>query len=597
LDGLDQGYPTSYSGFGTASLVFPADVIVDACASRYCVNLLKTALIDRTPSPESVLAEVNAVAEKIRLAEDVLKIEMGKDERGRPIRIVLDSKQLEKKSDDEVLRAAIKLVQDEEDRNLNSAYQKSMENNLKRLRDEMSLALHQEISRIVNDVDLGLDMAIAFLQDIDKRITAMVTSFTAQRQEADARVRQQLDPKSDKVYDALSKAVSGFVIGRGGRIATARDAYINHHKSRLATIFDKNLFSLSLSLLAYLSDDVVRVRMHELETLRDKLQVAQDRLSRVAGELAKGKSRALSPLTYELTDSDDVNRHYAQYARDLTQELPRLFEENGTLDTWVSRSYEEVHDTLLKFGRSVFAGVRQVEIEQVIMDKRAQETPEVRLENLREDSIPFWNRDLTRMSDGGTFLETLAVIGVPNKDNTIYKEAARAGEVLSSTYNRHAVTVMTTRHGLTVYALQQFDDYKRRYERHRERQVSPVHCFDIIDTRKLKTMFALGQAFGYIKKEGGRFFIVVPDEVVELQEKIELGQGLRNALDKFISVTDHVRKVETLVTKHIRANLIGSKEAAQAYINAPSSKTPDLVELEKELKLLVRKYKEENLEE
>ena len=594
LDGLDQDYPTAYSGFGTASLVFPAEVLIDACASRYCNNLLKSSLIGRAVNPEMLTAEINAVTDKMRLTQDVLKVEMGKDENGRTMRVRLDPRQLDKVPNQELVKTAVSRMQREEDRNLNDVYQRNMENNLKRLRDEMSQALNADIDRIVNDSDLGLDLAIAFLDALDRHITELVDSFSEQRQAADKQARQ-LETRNTRLHEDLVNATGSFVLGRGGRINKARDAYINHHRTRMTTLLNKNLHSLTLTLLAHISDDVVRERLRELETLRDKFQVAQERLSTLAAELADGKSRALSPLTYEITDAQDVNRYYDQFVRDLTQELPRMFEEYGQLHTWAARSYEEVHDTLLNFGRSVFAAIRQINVEQVIMEKRDQETPEVRLEMLRDDSIPFWNRDLTRMSDGGTFLETLAVIGVPDRDNTIYTEV-RSGEVAASTHNRHAVTVLTTRHGLTVYALQQFDDYQRRYERHRERQVSPLHCFDVLNMRRMKTVFALGQACGYIIREGNRFFLYPPAERETLQEKIELGMGLRKALDRFLSVAQYPKQIETLTDKHMAEK--GGEHTwkiVEDYINSPLSSSLNLRALEQELKRLALDYQKEYL--
>jgi hypothetical protein len=355
------------------------------------------------------------------------------------------------------------------------------------------------------------------------------------------------------------------------------------------------MLSLSLSLLAYISDDVIRVRIRELKTLKDKLQVAQDRLSKLASEFADGKSRALSPLTFEITEASDVQKYYREYVRDLAQELPRLFHEHGPLHRWASRSYEEIHDILLNFGRSVFSRIRNVEIEQVIMDKREEETAEVRLKILRQDSIPFWNRDLTRMSGGGIYLEPITVIGVPDSSNTIYKEV-REGEMLASTHNNHAITVLTTRHGLTLFALQQYDDYKRRYERHRKRQISPIHCFDVLNTRWMKTIFAVAQALVLIKKEGNRFQIYLPAEHKMLQEKIDLGLGLNNALERFLSVADHAGQVEPLIDNYIRQEGIPNAGAAiERYMNDPYSRSPSLQEIEKELKALAFDYKKDYL--
>ena len=592
LDSLDQGYPTAYSGLGTASLTFPTEIVMDACAARYCVNVLQGILLGRPASPETVRVQVNSVMDKIFLTPEVLEREMRQDNNGRAMRIQLDPRQLDQVPQGQLLRAALNRVQQEEDRNLNQLYQQSMEKNLKRLRAEISRMLLQEINRIVDDPELGLDLAIKFLKTLDQHIARVVAEFTQQRQALDQQARK-LDDNNRRVQEELEQALGSFIIGRKRRALQKRDHFTHHHKMRLTALFDKNLRSLALNLLAYLSDDVVRVRLRELETLREKLKEAQDRLSRLAAELADGKSRALNPLTYEITDAGDVDKYYQEYVRDLGQEVPRLFEEHGRLHTWDSRSYDEVYQTLLHFGRSVFEGIRQVSIEQVIRDKRDEETPEVRLERLREDSTPFWNRDLTRLADGGAFMETLTVIGVSDAADTIYREV-REGEAQVSTRNPHAVTVLTTRHGLTVYALQQFDDYKRAYERHLERAVSPLHCFDIGNTRWLKTLFALGQAFNFIRREANRFYFYPQAKHKSLQKKIELGVGLHNAVHRFVTVPDYSQQLETMVEQYIATEgQFQTSLVIEDYITAPLSRSSELQELEEELKSLLFDYREE----
>ncbi len=596
LDGLDQDYPTAYSGFGTASLVFPTQVLIDACASRYCDNLVRVHLLHRKPDQAKLVGEeIDAVMEKMRLSRDGLKVEMSKDEKGRTMRIQLDAKSLDGIPDQNLVAQAVKLVQNQEDRQLNQRYQQYMEDNLTRLRTQMSETLHEEISRIVDDPELGLGLTIAFLRQLDKRLNEIVENFTKQKQSMDNEANK-LERRSDAMRDALGEAISSFRIGRSGRVSKAKEAFIAHHKTRLDALFGRNLRSLTLTLLAYLSDDVVRVRLQELENLKDKLEVAQDRLSRLADELSDGRSRSLSPLTYEITDGSDVDKYYDKFVRELIQELPRLFEENGALHYWQSRSYEDVHNTLLDFGRSVFAGIRDVDLEQdVIMEKRDQVTPDVRLEELREDSVPFWNRDVTRMSDGGTFLETITVIGVQNKNDTIYSEV-REGEMLASTHNRHAATVLTTRHGLTIYALQQFDDYKKRYERYRERQISPLHCFDIGNIRWMKMMFAVGQAFDCVQEEGNRYFIDFPAEFETLKETVDLGHGLSNSIETFLSVVEYSKQVEKLIEQYVKdesAKMVEKK--LDAYIEAEYSKSTSLKEIERELKDLALEYKTEHL--
>jgi len=227
----------------------------------------------------------------------------------------------------------------------------------------------------------------------------------------------------------------------------------------------------------------------------------------------------------------------------------------------------------------------------VIQEKREEMRPEERLERIRRDAAPFWNYNPALLSDGGVGMDSINVIGVEDKSASIYRDiATRTGENLTTTRDPHAITVLHTKHGLPLSALQQMEDFRRAYEEHLRRRASPLHIFEIADPRKAKTVFGLGMAFKFIWETGAANFYCKND--VPYGEPIPLGKGLSSALDKFISTARYIEMVERMVEAQISeiGKVRALQEIIQPYLEQPVSGGGERAEIERELRRLVKEY-------
>lgn len=103
--------------------------------------------------------------------------------------------------------------------------------------------------------------------------------------------------------------------------------------------------------------------------------------------------------------------------------------------------------------------------------------------------------------------------------------------------------------------------------------------------------FALGQAFGFIEKAGSWYHCWSGGEPGESNGKIRLGQGLKASLNQFVSDLDLVEGLSAMIEERIRE--VGNARTAQIleeYLSQRQFQDPDLVELETDLKALVRKF-------
>lgn len=588
LDRLDNNEPTAFSSLGTASLVFPAKRIIQTCAYRFGQQLIREGVLRQSEANADQAAR--EFIEKAQLLPKVLPLELSRDPKGRPILVKLVATDLGKVATKDLVRDTERFLQMYQTRRLNGDFQAATDRNLQGMQGRVSQLLRDETVRLTDDPAFGPRFASDFLEFVIRRLGALMNGFDGERRAiAEQLTREQKGLSA--LHDALKNAAGSFFLGRGRRAAKARDEYIEAREKQFAGQFEIRKRNLALQLLSHLSAAASDLRK-EVNTLIDKFDAIEQRFVREARELDEEGGQLRFVLSTDITNPRDVNRYYEQYAREVAHEYTRFLERCQSLYALGSRAEDEIGRSVFDFAQSIFAPISRENLEDLIRQKREQARPEQRLEDLREYSVPFWNYDVTRMSSGGD-LQSIRVIGVQDKGISMYKDLILKGETLISTRDPHRITVLHSKHGLPIFALEQIDFYQGKYEDHIRRQVSPLHLYPDLPWLEgedvAKQWFALGQAFGYIEKTGVWYYCQPRDE---LDAKIKLAQGLDASLKQFIHDPKLVGDISAMVEEEIRKR--GNEATAlllDSYINLPPSRDSDVAKLEMDLKRFVRKFK------
>lgn len=588
LDGLDNGEPTAFSSLGTASLVFPAKRIIETCAYRFGQQMIREGMLsESTENPDQQAKEF---VEKAQLIPQSLMVELSRDPSGRPIMVRLVATELGKLKSDEVVRGTERFLQTYETRRLNSDYKKVTDENMARLQAQIAASLQQEVVRLTDDPAYGPRFAAAFLDRFAQRLHALLEGFDKQRRQISGRLSQQNKALS-ALRDALKNAAGSFAVGRSRRVAKARDEYTEAKQRQFAGQFEVRKCNLAISLLSQLNATADELQK-QLSTMLDKFTTVEARFVHEARERERESGQMRFVLSTDITDIHDVDRYYAQYAREPAREYTRFLERNESLYALGSQGEGDIGRAVFTFAQELFQPIVQIELESVIQEKRERIRPEQRLEDLREDSVPFWNYDVTRMISGGD-LESIRVLGVQDKNESLYRDLIRRGEALISTRDPHTFTVLHSKHGLPIFALEQMDFYKDKYQDHMKRQVSPLHLYPDLPwlegEEAARQWFALAQAFGYIEKTGVWYYCRSRDE---LEAPIRLAQGLDASLNSFVHDAALVENISTMIEDKIRD--IGNERAVEIldqYLALPNSRDPDVARLETDLKKLARQFK------
>ena len=581
--------PTCFSSLGTSALVFPAQLIINTCAYQFGHQFITRGLL-RAADEKAADEMAKRFIEGQKLPPKPLLVALAADARGTTIMVRLSATPLADVEDKELLRRLEQMLANYEAQKLNRDFRQAVEKNTERLKRSVSQAIVQETQRLVDDPQYGLHQALAFLERVSARFNALTNAFARERGEIIER-QHRLKRGQPALNKALSDAITSFVIGRGRRIAKARDAYIRSKEAEFSADFDVQTRNAAMRLFTDLRTTVDQ-QVKEVSALIDKLEQVQERFQRSADALKR--DRRLPLLSTDVTSSDDVNTYYQERRREVESELARFTSELGGLYAWSERRTGAIARDIFDFVRQPFTSIADEKIEQIVERKERQTSPARYLQDLRDDSVPFWNYTPARLGTAAEHLESIAVIGVENMSDSIFAEHIRRGETLTTTLDQYQITVLHTKHGLPLFALTQVDAWAKKYENHISRDLGPLHLFPHLpwlqDIEQGKQYFALGQTFDYITKKGVWYYCQRKDERLD---DVQLGQGLDPAIERFLSDTALLKEVEEMVRERIRQ--IGNDQAAVIiydYERRPRSSGPQ-AKTELELQLAAGRFREE----
>jgi hypothetical protein len=597
LSGMDSGHTTAYSGVGIASIAFPAKKIVEVCANQLSAQLISKELLIERADNERLRSEIKGFVESNQFDRQRLLVELSRAPNKQIIVIGLQDALVADAGADELLSKVKQYMTQYEAQSLNTTFTAALENNRKVLKQQLGDDMRASIERLIDNPEFGIPAASAFIDAMRTHIETMTADMTQERLGLGDRLAANRK-QSEGAETELKDAIGGFPIGRAGRINKARPAYLNVRQQGFQLQFEMSKRSQAIALLADLNV-LLSEQRKRVSALEDRLNTARLQSESNIARTTVARDRFSSPLIYDITTPKDVDEYYRANVQDLGLHRTQLLESTAGLASWLDKSQDEINALLLNYGRDVFAIIWDIQIEGVLTAKRGEMSPDERLQILRRDSSPFWNYEGPRMEDGGNNLESIKVIGVADASSSIYKGKELTNEELASTHDYRSLTVLHTRHGLPLFALQQYPDYRQKYKIHMQRKVSPVQLFNHINIsddegeREARMTFALSEAFGYIKANASFYTCRTSDE---LAVERQLGQGLRKAVESFTEKQDLVREMDRVIQQRIRElGLSSSVKVIDDYIKLSPTTAPnpsDKDALMIDLRKLAREYRE-----
>ena len=569
---------TAYSSLGTASLVFPAQRIIDTCSQRLGRELIENRLLRETkvvadgPTQEKSDPVANYVQVQQLDATNVL-LQVARDARGSPLRLALNAGSVMNQVKENQLQAAVKAYVDRMETTVDGEYDQILELNRKTLAEKLATAINSEADRLVDDPSEagGIRAAMSFLERLNTKLESIRRELEKGRLDR-VSVRDRNQQQIKTLFDEFTRSFQGPFHGK--KVKTACERYVQKCQDYLSARFDARKCEVAASLLAGLS-----------LTMAAKLRVLQGALNRLQYVRASFDT-SIKPrdkvarmdylLAQNITTDEDVDRYYHERVDRLGSQMEVGLVESqkaGAMHTWLELDQDALTARVLSYAHSVFEDIAQTTIENVILDKAApgqnQVTATTRLDNLIENSVPFWNYRNVRMAQGWD-PSAIIVIGVNDNERSIYtNNIGGQGTSLISTFDPHVITVMQTKHGLPLFALTQYPDYHEKAESVTQSNEKPLYVLPEVRPggEKAKQVFANGIAYGFIFKAGTSYY-VLPDD--PLRPPLQLEKGMIESLRVFRNNDELIKLVEAKVQNEIDSG--GSDKAVTlltAFIERP----------------------------
>jgi hypothetical protein len=544
----DKYKPTAYSSLGTSSLIFPVFKIIDLCAHRLGRDLIQQELLARSPRPDQVEPAVNGFLQANQLETDALLQQIARDAKGNLLRIGLDPRVLDRFRESELFSATQAYLTKAES-TLDNEFSQTLDLNRKALAERLATALGAELDRLADDPLRGVPFAVAFLEKLDAVLATARVSMDKSRAEMDQR-RDKAQAQLRQTLDAYSTSFRSMPIGRSGRIKEARGRHVEMFQNYLAARFESRKREMAIALLANLST-TIQAKRAALQGLADRLQFIQSQFGAFVERFSGGKSRTDFVLAQDITTEADIERYYTEHFGRLgASPSASLLDTQGPLHTWVDLEQDEITDRILRYTRSVFDDLHQISIEQIVTEKREQVDPDKRLQDLVNRSSPFWMYRKEGVLGQDWEGEQIVVIGVTDRERSIYKNLTEASQVLTSTFDPHQITVLQTKHGVPLFALTRYKDFKQDHDHVLRADLKPLYVFPEVRPggEKARQIFALGVAYGFVFKSG-TFYHILPEDAGTQPVKLET--GMEKSLSRFRNSDELIG----LVSRHVESQI------------------------------------------
>lgn len=567
--------PTAYSSFGTASLVFPAEKIIEVCAQRLGRDLINSYLLgkplDLTKSSDAnkVDGTINSFLQTSQLEAETLLQQLARDSKGNLIRIVLEPRALDKYKENELLSAMQAFLMQNDNR-LENEIRRSLDDNKRIVNETLATRLLEEVDRLVNDPAYGLQYAVAFLERLDSRLAAYRGEMEKSRSELETR-RDRAQGNLRSSLEGVNQAMRSGPFGHANKVRDARNRHIQVYNEFLSARFEALKREVAISVLASLST-VIQNRRAALQATIDRLQFIQNQFDTFVTRNTGNKNKPDFILATEITDDADIEKYYTTHFTRLgSAPAGGLVETQGPINAWLELDQIAISTRILAYTRSVFADIRDISIEDIILEKSSIVEKDKRLQDLISRSVPFWMFRKEGVLGQEWDSELIIVIGVPDREHSIYTNfTSKEGQTtLTSTFDKHTITVLQSKHGVPLFALTQYRDFKQAHDHVLRTNMKPLYVIPEVRPggEKAKQFFALGVAYGYIFKSGVYYHVINPDIG---RPPVRLDQGMEASLNSFRSNEEMITHVSRLVEEQISREGVDSAIALlESFVTEP----------------------------
>ncbi len=608
-----SGFTRSYSIIGAATLRFNAQRMHRACARRLQRDLVRDVLLkpldahdprlDRSENPihpearprvDSFLG--GAALRPLRLLDDELRLMPATEAGAGSMVVEINTQRLAREPRDRIVSRVENACRRYSETVIAGQFMHQIEINRRISGGKASDLLRDYVLTELDSVESGVYRAGIFLAGVGVELDGVQRELQS-RQRANGEMISRAQRDVTAALDGFRKATQKFDFGGLWRkgLDEARNHYVQNYRQLQNLTLDAAVISQSQILINELRDSVQRLTT-VLNVLRASLEESADDADRDLTWL-QGHWATAYITEHNIDSAADIDRFFLAYlggglntatGRFLAQKRLRAwfarFEEVGEPTPATARPGDELRRALELFAIATYQTLPGDQSIEKFLKERLPTAEErnSRLRDLEAAAAPFSNFDPTLAGIGSDDLDRIVILGVADKNQTIYDQTAEINENIKpiSTFDRSRLSMLDTRHGLPLHSLRQYDAYRKflyRFLADPARRVG-FNCYrPVLAELETRRLFVLGEAFGYITQKGSLYeFGVRP-----------LGETPAEALAFLSANPDSLEELKTCVAEWSKpVRLPERMTALQAYLRRPSVVRP--ISLDRDMRSLAQ---------
>ncbi|MGB1253791.1 MAG: hypothetical protein ACPG8W_24475 [Candidatus Promineifilaceae bacterium] len=408
------------------------------------------------------------------------------------------------------------------------------------------------------------------------------TQLQAAREDARAQLGrgQKAIERSHEAFEQGAQAFNFWGL-RKKPLQEVRRRYTEQNRRYQQQVLEQGIATQGLALL-----EAIEMRAQRMSGLINGLKANLEQISNDADRDAEVLLTNWRPnhVTEEIIDDpSSVERFYQRYINETASNEARELAAGHSLSHWLHELYaasdsaeqtsltRAIEKWMRDYAFERFSRIEQDEtVEKQIQDLYTNDRDRRnRLQSLISKGAPFCNYETTSAGQGSDDLDQILVVGVRDKNTSIFSGVQLTNASLVSTFDNFRISVLYTKHGLPLYGLRQYATYKKHFTNQMARSRAgavPLFGFKSVQLEMtVRTWYTQAEAFGVIRRQGSSGYILTVGE----DETHRLGEGLRQSLEKMVSDHSLHQPMRKAIAAWLEQNSHEqAMEALTAYMNA-----------------------------
>lgn len=462
----ETGELTCFGTLGLAAMAADGARLQNACARRLAADVIGSALLSAPAQAGASQSAIDFVG-RMGLEPEALKRTLLQDPDGGQLMVDLALPgHIARRPPEEAPAAAANYVRDYRQGRLLRQVVPQIDANTTGLGDRVVAEVGVTLASLVRAG--GVRQAAAAAAAMRQRVAAQLATWQQSR-ESWVQRHTQSEEALVQAEEVLNRTAGQIFLLRRAAVSQALPRFERAAQAWAEAFVNRRVAEAACTTLAAV-ERVARRGEDQYLAIAQRLQQTLPILEIDDRKEDGEETGALAP-DIDLLDASLQDQFYSAQAPSpaagMADALSAAAAAGWPVETWDQMTPGQLADLLAASLRGPFSRLAELGVEEVVTAQQAEISAELRLSRLLELAVPLCNLETVRLVDGDVQPMHVAVLGVPDEQDTQFDFHP---DMLASTGDRARVTALAATVGLPLSALKQWPAWLKAYQRRNGRQ-------------------------------------------------------------------------------------------------------------------------------